>query len=195
MPHPPSTPRGGAGFIVAGPFGKVPGADGGGSGFSPWPAVFQTGMVGYPEALTDPSYKSQILVLTYPLVGNYGVPPDELDKYGISRVSPGSHEAARKGARAAEGGSVPVLRTGHPSSWLVRGCGRLLPKGRGGCKEVTPPWHILGCEQRILGVVVQERSGGPLSGEGSYSVSGRGGLLWPTVPLCWLCGGWGRWEM
>nr|XP_020663975.1 CAD protein [Pogona vitticeps] len=47
--------------------------------------VFQTGMVGYPEALTDPSYKSQILVLTYPLVGNYGVPPDELDKYGISR--------------------------------------------------------------------------------------------------------------
>ncbi|XP_042324499.1 CAD protein isoform X2 [Sceloporus undulatus] len=47
--------------------------------------VFQTGMVGYPEALTDPSYKSQILVLTYPLVGNYGVPPDELDKHGLSR--------------------------------------------------------------------------------------------------------------
>uniref|UniRef100_A0A8C3IAZ6 Carbamoyl-phosphate synthetase 2, aspartate transcarbamylase, and dihydroorotase n=1 Tax=Chrysemys picta bellii TaxID=8478 RepID=A0A8C3IAZ6_CHRPI len=40
--------------------------------------VFQTGMVGYPEALTDPSYKSQILVLTYPLIGNYGVPRDEL---------------------------------------------------------------------------------------------------------------------
>lgn len=36
--------------------------------------VFQTGMVGYPESLTDPSYKSQILVLTYPLIGNYGVP-------------------------------------------------------------------------------------------------------------------------
>ena len=36
--------------------------------------VFNTGMVGYPEALTDPSYKGQILVLTYPLVGNYGVP-------------------------------------------------------------------------------------------------------------------------
>jgi carbamoyl-phosphate synthase small subunit len=32
-------------------------------------------MVGYPEALTDPSYKGQILTLTYPLVGNYGVPP------------------------------------------------------------------------------------------------------------------------
>lgn len=36
--------------------------------------VFATGMVGYPEALTDPSFKGQILNLTYPLVGNYGVP-------------------------------------------------------------------------------------------------------------------------
>lgn len=36
--------------------------------------VFQTGMVGYPESLTDPSYAGQLLVLTYPLVGNYGVP-------------------------------------------------------------------------------------------------------------------------
>lgn len=36
--------------------------------------VFSTGMVGYPEALTDPSYKGQILILTYPIIGNYGVP-------------------------------------------------------------------------------------------------------------------------
>lgn len=36
--------------------------------------VFSTGMMGYPESLTDPSYKGQILVLTYPLVGNYGIP-------------------------------------------------------------------------------------------------------------------------
>ncbi len=36
--------------------------------------VFNTGMSGYVETLTDPSYKGQILVLTYPLVGNYGVP-------------------------------------------------------------------------------------------------------------------------
>ena len=35
--------------------------------------VFNTGMLGYPESLTDPSYRGQILVLTYPLVGNYGV--------------------------------------------------------------------------------------------------------------------------
>ena len=44
--------------------------------------VFQTGMVGYPESITDPSYKGQILVITYPLIGNYGVPsrttPDQI---------------------------------------------------------------------------------------------------------------------
>jgi len=39
--------------------------------------VFNTGMVGYPEAMTDPSYSGQILILTYPLIGNYGVPSDE----------------------------------------------------------------------------------------------------------------------
>ncbi|PIR26505.1 MAG: carbamoyl-phosphate synthase (glutamine-hydrolyzing) small subunit [Deltaproteobacteria bacterium CG_4_10_14_0_2_um_filter_43_8] len=38
--------------------------------------VFNTGMVGYPESFTDPSYRGQILVLTYPLIGNYGVPDD-----------------------------------------------------------------------------------------------------------------------
>jgi carbamoyl-phosphate synthase small subunit len=39
--------------------------------------VFNTGMVGYPESLTDPSYRGQILVLTYPLIGNYGIPGNE----------------------------------------------------------------------------------------------------------------------
>ena len=41
--------------------------------------VFNTAMTGYPESLTDPSYKGQILVLTYPLVGNYGVPVKEME--------------------------------------------------------------------------------------------------------------------
>jgi len=45
--------------------------------------VFATGMVGYPESLTDPSFAGQILVMTYPLVGNYGVPNDEADEYGL----------------------------------------------------------------------------------------------------------------
>lgn len=47
--------------------------------------VFQTGMVGYPEALTDPSYRGQLLTLTYPLIGNYGVPKDEEGEFGLSK--------------------------------------------------------------------------------------------------------------
>uniref|UniRef100_A0A8C7L928 Multifunctional protein CAD n=1 Tax=Oncorhynchus kisutch TaxID=8019 RepID=A0A8C7L928_ONCKI len=47
--------------------------------------VFQTGMVGYPEALTDPSYMCQILTLTYPLQGNYGIPQDEESDFGLSK--------------------------------------------------------------------------------------------------------------
>lgn len=49
--------------------------------------VFSTGMMGYPEGLTDPSFKGQILTLTYPLVGNYGVPDHSLweaDKLMVS---------------------------------------------------------------------------------------------------------------
>jgi len=41
--------------------------------------VFNTSMTGYPESLTDPSYKGQILTLTYPLIGNYGVPGDDME--------------------------------------------------------------------------------------------------------------------
>lgn len=48
--------------------------------------VFNTGMVGYTETLTDPSYRGQILTMTYPLVGNYGVPdPAAVDSDGISK--------------------------------------------------------------------------------------------------------------
>lgn len=47
--------------------------------------VFNTAMTGYPESLTDPSYRGQILVTTYPLLGNYGVPPrrekDDVSEY------------------------------------------------------------------------------------------------------------------
>lgn len=46
--------------------------------------VFYTAMTGYPESLTDPSYKGQILVPTYPMIGNYGVPIDKRE-WGISK--------------------------------------------------------------------------------------------------------------
>jgi len=56
--------------------------------------VFQTGMVGYPESLTDPSYEGQILVLTYPLVGSYGVP--KRDPSGFKSASlPAYFESSR----------------------------------------------------------------------------------------------------
>lgn len=74
--------------------------------------VFTTGMVGYPESLTDPSYRGQILVMTYPLIGNYGVPSREIKENGIpvhyesdriqvegfviSRLMRGNHWASKK---------------------------------------------------------------------------------------------------
>src|SRR5919204_2590761 len=74
--------------------------------------VFNTAMAGYVEALTDPSYCGQILVLTYPLIGNYGVPPprpprslqppyesDRIQVQGVvvqNYVDAHSHHAARR---------------------------------------------------------------------------------------------------
>lgn len=51
--------------------------------------VFNTAMMGYPESMTDPSYAGQIVVFTYPLVGNYGVPSDECAENGLSRFMEG----------------------------------------------------------------------------------------------------------
>lgn len=90
------------------------------------------GMVGYPEALTDPSYRGQILVLTYPMVGNYGVPSDtELDDEGLplhfeskqihiaglivasySAVSSAHTRAVGEGRRAQEADCVMVWLAG-----------------------------------------------------------------------------------
>ena len=46
--------------------------------------VFNTAMTGYPESLTDPSYEGQILVTTFPLLGNYGVPPQDQTSQHLS---------------------------------------------------------------------------------------------------------------
>jgi len=72
--------------------------------------VFNTGMVGYPEALTDPSYHGQILVQTYPLMGNYGVPPRERrDGYGL----PWDLESGRIQVR----GYAAYSPSARPSHW------------------------------------------------------------------------------
>ena len=53
--------------------------------------VFNTAMTGYPESLTDPSYAGQLMTLTYPLVGDYGVPPFTFGTDGIPHFMEGDH--------------------------------------------------------------------------------------------------------
>lgn len=64
---------------------KLKGTSFGADADSAGEVVFNTGMVGYPESFTDPSYTGQILTLTFPLIGNYGVPNDAKDKDGIKK--------------------------------------------------------------------------------------------------------------
>lgn len=81
--------------------------------------VFSTGMVGYPESLTDPSYKGQILVMTYPIVGNYGVPEKshwESDKIQVSGLvvssyvdTPSHFQSKRTLARWFKDENLPLL--------------------------------------------------------------------------------------
>ncbi|KAG5291411.1 carbamoyl-phosphate synthase [Histoplasma ohiense] len=56
--------------------------------------VFQTGMVGYPESITDPSYRGQILIITFPLIGNYGVPSRETVDELLSKELPKYFESS-----------------------------------------------------------------------------------------------------
>lgn len=54
-------------------------------------AVFTTSLVGYPESMTDPSYRGQILVFTQPLIGNYGVPSSVRDEFGLLKYFESPH--------------------------------------------------------------------------------------------------------
>jgi len=85
--------------------------------------VFQTGMVGYPESITDPSYRGQILVITFPLVGNYGVPSrDDVDSllHGIPAhfESNQIHIAGLVVASYAEEDYSHHLATSSLGTWL-----------------------------------------------------------------------------
>jgi carbamoyl-phosphate synthase small subunit len=57
--------------------------------------VFNTAMMGYPESLTDPSYAGQMLMLTFPLVGNYGVPPFSMEDTGLPTFMESDHIYAK----------------------------------------------------------------------------------------------------
>jgi carbamoyl-phosphate synthase small subunit len=65
---------------------RFPGRLFGDTGPSDGEVVFNTGMVGYVESLTDPSYSGQILTFTYPLMGNYGVPEDGKGRFESDRI-------------------------------------------------------------------------------------------------------------
>ncbi|ORY65066.1 carbamoyl-phosphate synthase [Pseudomassariella vexata] len=54
-------------------------------------AVFTTSLVGYPESMTDPSYRGQILVFTQPLIGNYGVPSNKRDEWNLLKYFESPH--------------------------------------------------------------------------------------------------------
>lgn len=73
--------------------------------------VFTTGMVGYPESLTDPSFKGQILVFTYPLVGNYGVPLAKFKKGLIQNF---------ESERIQVNGVVVTYKADSTSHWLAK---------------------------------------------------------------------------
>lgn len=101
--------------------------------------VFNTGMTGYVETLTDPSYRGQILVMTYPLQGNYGVPEGPFESGRIqvsglvvSRYTPGySHHAAAEslsewlrehGVPAVEGVDTRTLTRYLREHGTIPGC-------------------------------------------------------------------------
>ncbi|MEW6388787.1 MAG: carbamoyl-phosphate synthase domain-containing protein, partial [Thermodesulfobacteriota bacterium] len=66
--------------------------------------VFNTSMTGYQEVLTDPSYKGQIVTMTYPLMGNYGINPEDIESRGVQ----------------VEGFIVKEYHP-HPSNWRAKG--------------------------------------------------------------------------
>jgi carbamoyl-phosphate synthase small subunit len=75
--------------------------------------VFTTGMVGYPESLTDPSYRGQILTFTYPLLGNYGVPDAAArDPWGLPAHLESPHVQVR---------GLVVRGLTDPSHWAQQG--------------------------------------------------------------------------
>ncbi|MBM4284400.1 MAG: glutamine-hydrolyzing carbamoyl-phosphate synthase small subunit [Deltaproteobacteria bacterium] len=75
-----------------------------GEGEAKGEVVFNTSMTGYQEILTDPSYKGQIVTMTYPMQGNYGVNPEDLESAGVQ----------------VEGFIVKEYHA-HPSNWRARG--------------------------------------------------------------------------
>ncbi len=71
--------------------------------------VFNTAMTGYQEILTDPSYKGQIITMTYPLIGNYGVNPDNMESEKIQAAGFIVREASKIDSNWSSRGTIGEL--------------------------------------------------------------------------------------
>ena len=130
-------------------------------------------MVGYTESLTDPSYEGQILILTYPLIGNYGVParpetadPEKIpDEFESSRI----HVAAVVAVTGAARAKVQIDgRDAKTWARLVVGKGETLTVGGGGgCKGAFWGWRLL--ELHVEDGGSERKASGGLSDGGAPS--------------------------
>lgn len=141
-------------------------------------------MVGYPEALTDPSYRGQILVLTFPLIGNYGVPDENIqDEYGLP-----TYFESREIHIA---GLVVSSYSWEHSHWAAQKSLATWLKDNG-----VP--GIYGVDTRALTMKIREVgallgnlivvSGSCKSGERAFSVRGIARTVTHCMQVCWLTG-------
>jgi carbamoyl-phosphate synthase small subunit len=75
--------------------------------------VFNTNMTGYCEALTDPSYRGQILMMTYPLIGNYGVDPTTIESHEVQVTGYAVREACRTPSHATSNMGLDAFLESH----------------------------------------------------------------------------------
>ncbi|HEV2723835.1 MAG TPA: glutamine-hydrolyzing carbamoyl-phosphate synthase small subunit [Thermoleophilaceae bacterium] len=148
--------------------------------------VFNTAMSGYQEAVTDPSYRGQVIVFTYPLIGNYGVAAENMESGSVHARAVIMREGVdREDAAHAEGGwltwlkdcGIPAL-SGVDTRALVRHIrdkgamrGGLFPAGMAESRArelvmAEPPMHgrDLACEVTPAEPVLLEPTGGPGDG-------------------------------
>ncbi len=121
--------------------------------------VFNTAMTGYPESLTDPSYAGQILVMTFPLIGNYGVPPIIGE-----RSEARDKKSEERGEQAASPDSLPDFWESdriHPKALIVADYSNLYSHWN--AKESLSAWlkrekvpAITGIDTRRLTKVLRE---------------------------------------
>lgn len=137
--------------------------------------VFATGMVGYPESMTDPSFAGQILVLTYPLVGNYGVPPHlttvdgidvnfESDRIHIAGLVVSEYSEKHSHSDAVESLADWLKREGIPAitgvdtralTQLLREHGTILGRFEAEGKP-TAEWYDPGADDLVSKVTIPE---------------------------------------